>query len=177
MKKLNLLLGLATVLFFSESFKPAPDKPGTPSVSAKIDGIKFDLKNTKYTAQLNEANKTAVLTFYANDLIDKQGMAHAQKLHVECLLSDGGVATVKGIVLEYNKQKFQSLPNESAFNVSKLVWSSDKKSLLLSAGFDTKVQKAQTSEMYEGVLGIQGSVENIKVDVSSDSDVAAIISE
>ena len=174
MKKLNLFLLLVSVILFSESFKPAPTQPSAPSVSAKIDGIKFDLKNSKYVARLNEANKTAVLTFFGNDVIDKQGKAHQQKLHVEYVLSDAGVATVKGVVLEYNKQKFMSLPNESAFNVSKIVWSSDKKSFVMNAGFDTKVQKEKTTEDYDVVLGIQGSLENIKVDVAADSDMAVI---
>jgi hypothetical protein len=44
---------------------------------------------------------------------------------------------------------------------------------VLTANFDCKVQKPQTSEMYEGIIGIQGSIENIKVDVSP-TDMATI---
>ncbi len=168
MKKLTLLLSFSAVILFSHA--------GTnkASIDAKIDGCKFDLKkNSKYTAQLSPDGKTATVTFYGSDIYDQQGKPHAQKLNVEYAISSAGEATVKGVLFEFNEQKFYNMPGTELPNISKVEWSKDKKSLVLTAHFDCKVQKPQTSEMFEGIIGIQGSIENVKVDVSP-ADVATI---
>ncbi len=167
MKKLSLLLSLCAVILFSNA------GTGKSPFTAKIDGCKFDLKkNSKYTAQLSADGKTAIVTFYGNDIYDQQGKPHAQKLNVEYTITDGQ-AVVKSVVLEFNEQKFYNIPGTALPNISKIEWSKDKKSLVLTANFDCQVQKPQTSEMFEGIIGIQGSIENVKVDVSTE-DVATI---
>lgn len=168
MKKVSLLLSFSAVILFANA------GANKTSLNAKIDGCKFDLKkNSKYVAQLSPDGKTAIVTFLGNDIHDQQGKPHAQKLNVEYALSDAGEAIVKSVVLEFNEQKFYNMPGSSLPNVSKVEFSKDKKSLVLTANFDCKVQKPQTSEMFEGIIGIQGSIENIKVDVSP-SDMATI---
>lgn len=167
MKKISLFLSLSAVVLFSNAGV-------NKALDAKIDGCKFDLKKTsKYVAHLSPDGKTASVTFHGNDILDKQGKAHAQKLNVEYALSDAGEATVKSVVLEFNEQKFYNIPGSALPNVSKIEWSKDKKSLVLTASFDCKVQKPQTSEQYEGIIGIQGSIEKVKVDAAS-GDIATI---
>ena len=170
MKKMPLFLTLSAFVFSALSSSAAG--PNTP-LKAKIDGADFELKNgSKYVALLNEENKTAVVTFYGNDVKDKDGKSHPQKINVAYVLNPGGQPVIKGVVFEFNEQKFWSLP-DAAMNVSKLEWSKDKKSFLLSANFDCKVQKNQTSANYEGIIGIQGSIENVQVTVAQ-SDVAVV---
>jgi len=167
MKKISLFLSLSAVVLFSNAGV-------NKALDAKIDGCKFDLNKTnKYVAHLSPDGKTASVTFQGNDILDKQGKTHAQKLNVEYALSDAGEATVKSVVLEFNDQKFYNIPGSALPNISKIEWGKGKKSLVLTANFDCKVQKPQTSEMYEGIIGIQGSIENIEVNVANP-DIAII---
>lgn len=160
MKKLPLFLLLATGLFSNA----ASNKKG--SIDAKIDGCKFELKDGgKYAGRVSAESQTAIITFYGADIKDKDGSTHKQKINVEYALNDAGQAIVKGVVFEFREQKFNSLPNSASLNVSKLEWSKDKKSYVLNANFECLVQKPQTSEMFEGVIGIKGSMEDVKVNV------------
>jgi len=169
MKKTALLLSLSTAILFSN----AATKISKSTFVAKIDGVKFDIKkSSNYTAQLSADGKTATVTFYGNDIYDQQGKAHAQKLNVEYALNENS-ATVKSVVLEYNEQKFVNVAGTEAPVVSKVEWNNDKTGLTLSANFDCQIQKPQTSEMFEGIIGIQGNIENVKVNVTP-SDVATI---
>ena len=145
-------------------------------VAAKIDGCDFKLKNnTKCTARTGGESNTTVLTFNGPDIKDKDGKLHEQQIQVEYVLTDGK-PVIMGVTFEFNDQTFYSLPGASSMNVSKLEWSQDKKTLLLSANFDAKVQKPQSNENFEGIIGIQGSIENVKVS-ATPSDVAEITTE
>lgn len=160
MKKLPLLftaLALTGFSYFSFATKPQP------SFDAQIDGVQFNLKkNNNYSAQISPDGKTIQVTFYGNDVRDKQGNVYGSKLQVVYNLNDKGITGVNSVLLDYNNQQFANIASANVPVISKIKWNKNKTGLVLSANFNCKLQSSQAIENLQGVvLGVQGSVENI----------------
>lgn len=173
MKNLSLFFAALLLISFSQlSFAGNPQS----SFDAQIDGVKFNLKKNKnYTAQLSPDGKTIQVTFYGNEVRDKQGHVYPSKLQVAYHLNEKGITGVSSVLLDYNNQQFADIANANLPVISKIKWNKNKTGLVLSADFNCKLQSAQTSENLQGiVLGVQGNVENIRIqNIASEVAVAA----
>lgn len=154
---------------------------------AVIDGRTFEAReDNKYTAELmnksvesgsllassNSGKLTRVATmvnFYGSDYKDDDNNTFTESLGFEYTFNEGATGDVadRKIILSYNNQKFISIPSETKINVSKVEWSSDKRSFTISADFDTKMKSWGSPAQASQTLRVKGKMEDIVISVPS----------
>ena len=153
---------------------------------AVIDGKVFEPREeNKYTAELKNKSGdifasnnqgassltrvTTSVNFFGNDFKDDDNNVFTESLGFEYNFNEGamGIATGEKLVLNYNNQKFSSIPGETSFKITKLEWSSDRRYFVMSADFDCKMRGWGIPASNQPLVKVKGKVENITVTVPS----------
>jgi hypothetical protein len=152
---------------------------------ASIDGKTFEARDeNKYTAEL--MNKSAdtrslvptggkitrvatMINFYGTDFKDDDNNTFTESLGFEYTFNEGslGEAADQKIILNYNNQKFTSIPGETKIKINKIQWSTDKRFFTMSADFDTKMKSWGSPAMAQQTLRVKGKMEDITISVPS----------
>lgn len=192
MKRLLTVLVLATSIYFGESFKPnrgpsAEQLKSDGYIMAVIDGKVFEARDENwYSAQLKNKSTenqlfastdnaarisrvASVLNFYGADFQDADGNLFKESIGVEYTFNNGalGEGADKRITLNYNDQKFSSIPGESILKVTRIEWSDDHRSYAMDADFDCKLRNWGAKSSSQQVVHLKGKMQNITVTVPS----------
>ena len=177
------MLCLSIVLLLGSSFKGKETRDAAmPNIAdnyfIKIDGYPFDAKTANnYSVQLVNNGKSLLLSFYGNDVKDKAGNVNPQRMDVQyAFTGTTGVLMPEQVSFEFDKQKFFSTRGTARVNVTRLEWSADRKSFVMSAEFGGKVKKSSLIEDVLPVLNFRGNITNVVVDVpvnTAESPVAS----
>lgn len=182
MKKVNSLFLLSLVVLLTCSFKGKETRDAAmPNIAEnyfiKIDGYPFDAKTVNnYSVQLINNGKSMLLSFIGNDVKDKAGNLNPQRMDVQyAFTGTTGMLMPEQVSFEFDKQKFFSTKGMARVNVTKLEWSTDHKTFVMSAEFTGKVKKSSLTEDVLPVLNFRGNITNVLVQapgVVSESLVA-----
>ena len=190
MKRLFSMFLLCSLLVAGSSFKfkrqaHTEQFKNDGYLMAVIDGKTFQPRDdNKYTAELlnksadngalipTGAKTTRVATainFYGTDFKDDDNNTFTESLGFEYTFNEGSSGSVadQKIILNYNNQKFTSIPADTKINVNKIEWSSDRRSFTISADFDTKMKSWGSPAMAQQTLRVKGKMEDITVSVPS----------
>ncbi|HLP50214.1 MAG TPA: hypothetical protein VK154_04980 [Chitinophagales bacterium] len=167
MKKIFSLILLSAILITGESFtsKKAAERYA-PGYALTVDGADFVARATgNYNAQLTNNSKTASITLLGEEVRDKQGHVYPSKIQIDYTFKEGmlGEVNVENMSYEYNNQKYNALPGTAFVSVTKMKWSTDKKSFALSADVFCKVQRSFVMEENVPVFVIRGQIQNLQV--------------
>lgn len=191
MKRLCTVLILVTTLVGAESFKLKHHPANTQQfkndgyVMAVIDGKVFEVREeNKYTAELK--NKSTgnplfpgtttdarlsrvanVINVYGGDFQDMDGSMFNESIGFEYTFNNGalGEGADKSITLNYDNQKFYSIPADSKIKITRLDWSSDHRSFAMDADFDCKLRRWGVPASAQPLVHMKGKIENITVSV------------
>ena len=162
-------------MLFAESFKSTRStEAAMPNIAdnyfIKIDGYPFDARmQNNYNVHLSSDAKTANLSFIGNDVRDKKGNHNAQRIDVQYAFNGStGEVVADKVVFEFNKQKFYNIAGNTKVNVTKMEWSADKKSFVMSAEFTCRVKKSSVTDDILPELNIVGKIDNVTVEVPAD---------
>jgi hypothetical protein len=185
MKRIISLSLLLLVVFAGSSFKlkRAEQFKSDGYLVAVIDGKSFEARDeNKYTADL--MNKSAdnnalvstggkitrvatAINFYGSDFKDDDNNTFTESLGFEYTFADGSTGEVadQKVILNYNNQRFTSIPAETKIKINKIQWSSDKRSFTMSADFDTKMKSWGSPAQAHQTLHVKGKMEDIVISV------------
>ena len=191
MKRLFTILILATAFMGAESFKikqhPAHVEQfkNDGYIMAVIDGKVFDVRQENvYTAELKNKSinnplfnsSTAkisrianVVNVYGGDFQDANGNIFNESIGFEYTFNNGslGEGADKSITLNYDNQKFFSVPADSKIKITRINWSPDQRSFAMDADFDCKMRRWGVPAASQPVVHMKGKIENITVTVPS----------
>jgi hypothetical protein len=110
-----------------------------------------------------------MINFYGNDFRDDDDNTFTESLGFEYTFNEGSVGDVadQRIILNYNNQKFTSIPSETKIKVSKIQWSADRRYFIMSADFDTKMKSWGAPGQAHQTISVKGKMADIMVSVPS----------
>jgi hypothetical protein len=189
MKRLISLLALVSIIVAGSSFKlkraHTEQFKNDGFFMAVIDGKSFEARDeNKYTAELRNKSTdrntiiqpaagtklTRVATFinfYGSDLRDDDNNTFTESLGIEYTFNEGSTGDVadQKVILNYNNQRFTSIPGETKIKVSKIQWSSDRRFFTVSGDFDAKMLTWGAPGQAKQTLHVKGKMEDIVVSV------------
>jgi hypothetical protein len=189
MKRILTLLFLATLIVAGSSFKLkrtyTEQFKNDGYFMAVIDGKVFEARDeNKYTASL--LNKSldrstlvqptaggkltrvaTAINFYGSDFKDDDNNTFTESVGLEYTFAEGVTGDVpdQKVILNYNNQRFTSIPAETKIRVSKIQWSSDKRYFTISGDFDAKMLTWGAPGQPKQTLRVKGKMEDIVVSV------------
>lgn len=165
------------------AFAPAEDNSyyrNDCNLAVVVEGKSFELRDTdKYhaellykTASMNGGNSLkkqvdASITFYGNELKDEKDRAFGEKLEIEYAFNEGTLGEVSDLKVELkqNLNGYYQLPEESKVNITRLTWSSDRRSCVMSADIDCTLRKWGYPSESQPTVKLKGKMDNITVAV------------
>lgn len=186
MKKGIALFFLLGVVLLSGSFTSKPEDDSghyknTGYFFAILNGTMFEMRDDdKYRAEL--VNKTGTLTgttsanlsrvatsliFYGNDFDLGNGKYFNENIEFEYSFNDGVLGEPKDLKIEihYDKHDYFHEPNQTRFRVTKIDWSADRRTFLLTADFDCKMRRWGFPKESQPVVRLKGRMVNVEVTV------------
>ncbi len=191
MKRLSALILLVSIFVAGSSFslKHAHTEQfkNDGYFMASIDGKTFSAReDNKYTAELmNKSLERGTLiqpaagtkltrvattiNFYGADMRDDDDNTFTESVGLEYTFNEGstGEAVDQKVILNYNNQRFTSIPAETKIHVSKIQWSSDKRTFTMSGDFDAKMLTWGAPGQPKQTLRVKGKMEDVVVSVPS----------
>ena len=187
MKRLFTLIFLLSIIVAGSSFKlkraHVEQFKNDGYLMAVIDGRTFEARDeNKYTAELMNKSADAstlvptggkitrvatTVNFYGSDFKDDDNNTFTESLGFEYAFSEGSLGEVadQKMVLNYNNQRFISIPAETKIKVNKISWSADKRYFILSADFDSKMKSWGSPAQAQQTLRVKGRMEDIMITV------------
>lgn len=183
MQRVILFVFVSAVLMLTASFKKqAIDERYSNSgyFMAIVGGGMFELRDAdKYRAEMrtktasmnnrtSEINRSATsITFYGNSFKDAEGNSFDETLSFEYALNNGNTGVVNDLKvdLNYDKYNYYQIPEKTKFTVTKLDWSADHKTCLVTADFDCKMRRWGFPVDDQLVVRLKGRMVNINVTV------------
>jgi hypothetical protein len=150
------------------------------SLLAVIDGKNFELRDKdRYhaelvykTASINKGNNivkhvATSISFFGTTIKDEKGNDFKEKMEFEYGFNEGALGEPTEIKLElnYDRKSYYILPEQSKINVTKVDWSADRRSFVLSADFDCVMRKWGYPSDSQPTIKLKGKMENIQVSV------------
>ena len=191
MKRLSALILLVSIFVAGSSFKlkraHTEQFKNDGYFMASIDGKTFAAReDNKYTAELmNKSLERGTLiqpaagtkltrvattiNFYGADMRDDDDNTFTESVGLEYTFNEGstGEAVDQKVILNYNNQRFTSIPAETKIHVSKIQWSSDKRTFTMSGDFDAKMLTWGAPGQPKQTLRVKGKMEDVVVSVPS----------
>jgi len=186
----NLLKSSALIafFFFAASFKngqqsDTPRYKNQGYFTASIDGKPFDTRTyNKYTAEVvkqseySKNDQSADLTFFGGTYYDQNGNQFAESLQLKYVISEASLGNASGqkIVFQFNNQKFISIPGQTKIHITKIEYSADRTSMVMSADFDGKMIEWAAPGQSKPIVHVKGKMENINVTVPASAPTAQV---
>ncbi len=189
MKRIFAFLFLLSIITSGSSFKAkhvyTEQFKNDGYLMAVIDGRTFDLRDdNKYTAELmNKSTDRSTLiptgskitrvataiNFYGSDFKDDDNNTFTESLGFEYTFNEGATGDEfdQKVILNYNNQRFVSIPAETKITVHKIQWSADKRYFVMSADFDAKMKGWGAPAQAGQTVRVKGRMEDITVSVPS----------
>lgn len=140
----------------------------------RIDGFRFDARSTGSSeAYINkdsgkDGQLTAHVTFWGNETKTRSGSYNPQKIDMAFSFNEANPTQVQvsNLVFEFNRKKYVYAATETQMSISRLQWTDDRKNILVTGEFTTKVQ-APTNDG-PVVMNMRGKVENLQIQVPAE---------
>lgn len=190
MKRSISTFALLSMVILAGSFKDGPQHlvqfKNDGVFIAVIDGKMFNTRDeNRYSAELT--NKSAdvflgssatgpkmtrvanTLSFYGNQFFDESGNIAEERISFDYSFKDGilGEAADCKIMLNYDNDKYFSLPEGSSFKITKMMWSADRRYFIMNGEFDCKMRRWGMPAEAQPIVHMKGRLENINVTVPS----------
>jgi len=155
-------LAFAAIFLFAASLKSGQSTDANRFKSegyftASIDGRPFDTRTyDRYTAEVTKDDnaKSTDLTFFAGNHYDQNGNLFEESL-------------------QFNQQKFISIPGQTKIKITQVRRSTDGSSLYVSATFDGKMTQWVAPGQAAPIIHVKGKMENINVSLPAPTTPSA----
>ena len=125
-------------------------------------------KSSTMNNKSSELNRSATsITFYGNSFTDASGKTFDETINFEYALNNGSTGAVNDLKVElnYDQQNYYHIPERTKFNVTKLDWSADHKTCLVTAEFDCRMRRWGFPVEEQPVIRLKGRMVGINVTV------------
>jgi hypothetical protein len=167
---------LLVFFFFAASIKQgeSPRIKHGGYFTASIDGRPFDTRHYEhYTAEISNQSEysrneqSADLTFSGAKHYDNSGNAFEESLQFKYILSESNPTEISGqkIVFLFNNQKFISIPGQTKLRITKMSYSDDRTSMIVSGDFEAKMTQWAAPGQAQLIVKVKGKMEGINISI------------